>query len=987
MGQVSSFSQCYNFINYGISEGLAHEKVVDICQDKYGNLWFATLGGGLSKFNGLTFENITIRDGLASNYVRDVTADRNGNIWAATATGISKYDGKGFRNYSIGSGEETEASINVVYEDHAGNIWFSAPKGDLGKIDAISGEVQIYDVSHAPNDKVVAIAEDQAHQIWFISVVKGLFRFNGGEPVNIINHADFKGYLLSLFIDKEGIFWLGSTKGLLRFDPDKPNKIFDFFKPLEGIFLKTALVKDTSNFWGIAAFGLVEYDYHEVKSFTALQGFTDVNVNSMFCDREGNMWFATDGDGIYKLSNEIFTHYGPKQGLNSNPISSVVQDLQGRYWFSTYGGGVDIYDGKKFVNHGQIQGINNAYLWASTLDKQGNVWLGTRGSGIIRFDGERYKYFNVDDGLVYNAIRCLFTDSQNNLWIGTSNGLSRFDGVRFHNYTTENGLYDNVIWNISEPVDGKVMVVTRNGFSYYMEGKMKPDFNDPDVFNKRVNIALQDNLGNYWIGYSGHGILRVDYKTRKREFITSREGLSSDLIYNLIFDDDGNLVVGTERGMDIIFLAADGAVDRIKNYGKTEGFKNFQTAHNTAYKDMKGNIWFGGSEGAFKYNPEKASVNKTEPIIYISGLKLFYEEVDWMKYTDSTSNWFNLPVNPKLPYNENSLVIEYFGNSLTNPEEVTYKFRLVGLQEEWSPATSKSEAVYTNLSPGKYQFEVIAANSDGVWTKEPAVIAFEIVPPFWQEAWFFVILILGFLLAIKLFNDYRIRANLNKVLTVERIRAEELVKVRKRMARDFHDNMGNQLASITVFANLISLKLKDKSEEIDELLKNIEKHTKSLFNGTKDFIWSIDPESDHLGEVFTYIKDFGEDLFNRTDISFYSISDEMNGESLSLPSGWSRQIVLIFKEAMTNALKHSNATEVHFELNFTKSDFVIKLMDNGVGFGEKQKGKGNGFKNIHSRAEQINCKVEVESARERGTTILFRGSIQSEQKEKAFKLY
>lgn len=984
-----TYGQSYNFINYGISDGLAHEKVLDFCEDKYGNLWIATLGGGLSKFNGLTFQNLTIRDGLASNYIRDVMADKKGNIWAATAVGISRFDGKEVKNYDIPDDNDRENSVNIIFEDHAGYIWFSAPTGGIGKIDPKTDEIEILKIPNSTaNDKIIAITEDNHNVLWFISAVKGLFAYDGRVFTNYINNSDFKGYLLSVYADNNGILWLGSNKGLLRYNPAKPDVIDDFFHALKGVFIKSACVKDTSNFWCVSAYGIMQYDHGKVRTFGSQQGFSNLVVNNLYYDREGIIWVGTDGDGIYKLSNEIFAHYGREHGLTEHFITSILQDFSGKYWLSTYGGGVDIFDGQSFTNLGAEQGINNAYIWASTLDKQGNVWLGTKGSGLIKFDGKDYSYLDMGDGLVYNSIRCLFSDSQNNLWIGTSNGLSRFDGKEFHNYTTENGLYDNTIWNISEPIDGKIMVVTRHGFSYYIEGVMKKGFNEKSVFDKRVNVALEDEYGNYWIGYSGHGLLRISSDRKEYKLITTDDGLTSDLIYNLIFDDEGHLIVGYERGVDKLFLSGDNQVKRIKNYGKTEGFKNIQTTHNAVFKDEDGNIWFGAPDGVFKFQPHKEHPNKVEPVTYISGLKLFYQHVNWNTYVDSTSNWHNLPMNLKLPYDDNNLVIEYFGNSLNNPTEVKYKFRLRGLESEWSPVTAKSEAVYTNLSPGEYTFEVLAANSDGIWNQQPATFTFVIVPPFWKEPWFFILLFVLIVVAIKLFNDYRVRSNLNRILTVERIRAEELVKVRKRMARDFHDNMGNQLASITVFANLISLKLKDKSQEIDELLKNIEKHTKSLFNGTKDFIWSIDPESDNLGEVFTYIKDFGEDLFNNTNISFFSKADDLDGRNLPLPSGWSRQMVLIFKEAMTNALKHSSGDEVHLELNLDKNTFVILFMDNGVGLDHDRLGKGHGFKNMRSRASQINCTVEIESkVQNYGTIIRFRGSIQSEQKEKEIKIY
>lgn len=981
-------AQSYNFVNYDIGDGLVHDKVLDITEDNFGNLWIATLIGGLSKYNGVNFESYTIRDGLPSNYVRDIMVDSKGNLWAATAMGISMYDGHAFKNFYIDKDNENENSVSVIAEGKD-FIWFAAPKGGVGRLNPLNGEIEIYDLDQKfKSDKVIAITTDAAGNVWLISVVNGLFKLEGNKFVNVVKNADFKGYLLSIFVDDDGLMWLGSNKGLIKFDPDRPKEINNFFKPLEGIFIKSASVKDSTNFWALSAFGMLKVRNGSYKSIADTQGFTDSRVNTIYCDREGTVWAGTDGEGIYKLANETFIHFGQEHGLSGNPITAIVKDLDGKYYFTTYGGGIDIYDGARFTNINTNEGLINAYISCATLDKQGNIWFGTRGSGILKYDGEKYTQFDTGDGLIYNTVRCIFNDSQNNLWIGTANGISKYNGRGFNNYTTENGLYGNTIWNFQEPVPGKILVVTREGFTCFIEGRDPERFYQESIFNKRINVALEDKSGNFWIGFSGHGVLKYNRFSGLERYYTTEDGLTSDLVYNLILDKDDNLIVGTERGIDKIYLDKDRKVTRIKNFGEVEGFEDIQTIPNSYFQEDDGDIWFGTAKGIYKYQPANEHLNQIEPITYIAGLKLFYNEVDWSDYSDSLTQWSMLPENLKLPYDKNSLVVEYFGNSLVNPEDVKYQFRLEGLEKTWSPVTHRTEAVYTNLSPGEYTFEVKAANSDGKWNEMPARFSFEIVPPFWQEPWFFALTVIAFLVAIKLFNDYRIKANLDKVLTVERIRSEELVKVRKKMARDFHDNMGNQLASITVFANLINLKLKDKSKEIDELLQNIEKHTKSLFNGTKDFIWSIDPESDNLSEIFTYIKDFGEELYENVPIDFYSETFGLNGQSTPLPSGYSRQIVLIFKEAMTNALKHAKADEVYFALNLTGHEFVIEFRDNGMGLNSEKLGKGNGFKNMRSRARQINCNVNVESNPDKGGTVIkLFGKIESDQASKHMKIF
>ncbi len=982
------YSQSFNFMNFSIADGLVHDKVTDICEDSFGNLWIATLGGGLSKFNGVEFENITIKDGLSSNYVRAVLVDRAGRVWAATAEGISMYNGKQFRNYRIDQKEENN-SVQTLFEDLDGNIWFAAFGGHFGRIDAGTLELQFYSFPRASfNDNIIAINQDASGTIWLVSSIQGLLSFKGDKFQEVISNQDLGGYVLSVYNHNDTL-WIGTNRGIYYYDIHQPEPKIKTVPALNNIFIKKIRVINDRDIWMVTSSGIYNYHDGELRDFTAGEGFTNASVNTLFTDREGNIWFGTDGEGLYQLSGESFVRFGVEHGLTGHPVNAITRDHQGNYWLGTYGGGIIRFDGNEFIVYDKENGLSNTYISAASTDHEGNLWFGTLSAGLILYDGTTFHDIGENEGLELLGIRFLFLDSQNNMWIGSGEGLARWDGKSFTNFTTEDGLYDNIIWTISEPAPGRILIVTREGFNFFQDGKIDQGFNDPSIFSKRVNTAFEDSRGNYWIGYSGHGIIRVDHETGEISNYSDENGLNSNLIYNLIYDQESNnIVVGTERGIDRIHLDENLEVDRIKTFQRIEGFKNLQTLPQAVYQDTDGSIWFGTRRELFRYQPDKIKVNVNEPIVYISGVQLIYDDVDWKEYTDSVGSWYNVPIDLKLSHTNNNLAISFFGNSLRNPDEVRYKFRMVGLKNEWSVVTTNNQASYTNLSPGDYKFEVMAANSDGVWTREPAVFAFSIVPPFWQQPWFFGVVILYFIVMITLYNNYRVRANLNKILTIEKIRQEELTKVRKRMARDFHDNMGNQIASITMYANLISLKLQNRTDEIDHLLHNIEKHTKSLFTGTKDFIWSMDPDSDHLGKVFTYIKDFGEELFDNTPITFYSDIRGSGNDDIPLPSGWSRQIVLIFKESMTNTIKHSGASEVHLDLEPKSGGFVITCRDNGGGICNNQSSRGYGLKNMKVRAGQIGCELEFLSPEEgTGTVVRFMARLPRKERNGVVKKF
>jgi len=206
--------------------------------------------------------------------------------------------------------------------------------------------------------------------------------------------------------------------------------------------------------------------------------------------------------------------------------------------------------------------------------------------------------------------------------------------------------------------------------------------------------------------------------------------------------------------------------------------------------------------------------------------------------------------------------------------------------------------------------------------------------------------------------------------------SKEIDKVREKVAQDFHDEMGNNLASISVLSQLIQNKLGSAGQEVEALLNKIDIASKNLFSGTRDFIWAIDPKNDNLREVYYNLKDFGEELFDNTGINFYASFEQTNDDvSLKLPSGWSRQLVLIFKEAFTNALKYSEADAVNMLFVVSAEDFLIEVSDNGRGFPEEQLNSLRGIKNMRDRSSKIKAKLAIESTFQQGSRIRLRRKI------------
>lgn len=209
----------------------------------------------------------------------------------------------------------------------------------------------------------------------------------------------------------------------------------------------------------------------------------------------------------------------------------------------------------------------------------------------------------------------------------------------------------------------------------------------------------------------------------------------------------------------------------------------------------------------------------------------------------------------------------------------------------------------------------------------------------------------------------------------DRIRLEEeLENIRGDLSMDFHDNMGNHLASLAMFVGIIRNGIIESPKVVDALSK-VENLSKAISEGTRDFIWAIDPKNDNLKEIFFYLKDFGTELFENSGIDFQPSVHQIDRLNFLLPYGYSRQLIPIFKEGLTNCLKHAASTKVSLIFEVKNEHFIIRLEDNGKGFINKNEYNRCGIKNMYKRAEKINCYLKITSSKFKGTSIALNGFI------------
>ncbi|MBN2521172.1 MAG: hypothetical protein JXB17_11740, partial [Bacteroidales bacterium] len=759
---INALTQQYNFRNYSIDKGLVNSTVFSIMQDSRGYIWLGTDGGGVCRFDGINFVTFNTKNGLVDNIVRSLLEDHEGNIWIGTHKGISFYDGINFMNIDESKGLPI-APIFDLYEDSQNNIWAGSLGEGLHMIKLVSKDsVYIKTISKRKEgisaNYIFDIYEGEDKELW-LALFGGIniITLTGDSVTGLTKlDADYgeipSNYLLSIEKDSNGDLWFGTRD--------------------------------------IGVFKLIMHGKGkgEIIEYSPQNGFADYTVWDILHDSHGNLWFATERAGLIKHNMQGFKDYSEKNGFAGNQVMCLLEDDEGSIWAGTFQAGISQFLGEDFIHITEEDDLTNKKIFDIEQDKYGNYWLASEGDGLIKLtiinNVPKYAYYKIEDGLVSNFTSSLSIAPNGDIWIGTQDGISRFNGKKFKNYTKDfHDIFKNNVLSIFVDSEGYIWCGTRVGLALLSKDEqisihkekeegyelfnqiqtiIEDDFkniwfgtpggllkNDgtnlvyydemEGLHHKYIHSLTDDKYGNIWIGTFGGGLYKLDVHTDDSlpfRQMADDQLISSNNIYSLVFLNDSNLIIGTDKGFDRIELDSLQIIIKVNHYDKTNGFIGVENNLNSIYKDNFNNIWFGTVKGLTVYNPFEEKEYFPPPKVHITDIDLFYKGVDWIEKTGSIAAWFNIPGELFLKYKENHLTFKYTGIYLNNPEKVTYKYILEGLETDWSPVRKDNKVTYPGLPHGEYTFKVMAYNDKGEPCKEPAAFDFTIHPPFWKTTWF-----------------------------------------------------------------------------------------------------------------------------------------------------------------------------------------------------------------------------------------------------------
>jgi ligand-binding sensor domain-containing protein/signal transduction histidine kinase len=995
---------------FKVEDGLPHDRIRCVMEDSRGFLWIGT-GDGLARFDGSRFVSYGVAEGLPHPGVEDILEVPDGSLWLATGAGVVRFDvnespalPSAFRTFRLGE-DLGSNKVRRIHRDRAGRIWAGAAWG-LFVLEPGTDRFRRVSIDlpkpPVPMINAGAFAQGPGGELW-VGTAWGLVRIlPDGRQASYVPPPKRVQGIQDLHVDSAGQVWICWDHDVTVFRPRS--------LPTDGRIPMTAPKSRCSDasasalaageschvappgsltdFWfrihassaGIQLLGphgLFDVRNGGLRPDETAAHFARSQLACVAEDRHGSLWIGTESGGLVRIARTGFWRYGTEDGLVNEHVTSIFEDAAGELCVTTQQWAIHRFDGAGFVGVRPALPRDITYPgWGwnqiALQDREGEWWYAT-GQGLARYpavarleDLRRTppkKIYTASDGLLGNNIFRIFEDSRGDIWIATigadQQGLSRWERStgRIRQHELAPGQF---------PVTAFAEDASRNvwagfyggGLARYRGDRLDPFPAGGDIPLGLVSQILRDARGRLWASTMEQGLVRVDDPTADRPSFRAygrTDGLDSERVYAITEDGAGNLYAANSRGI----ARLDPATGRLRFYTAAQGLAS--TAYDSALRDRHGRLWFGTSDGLFRLDPE-AEPRAQPPRVFLRGLEVQGERVSLPAVGTGT---LSLPI---LRHDRNQLRIEFASPALGAAERMRYRYVLQGRGGGWSRWSTDASVQYAALPAGRYRFVVEAVTADGVRSPEPASLEFRILAPPWRSPWFLA----GLGLALAAFLIWLHRLRVARLLAVARVRA--------RIAADLHDDLGTSLYRISILSELADRRIGTSGSDARRLLSEIGETARALIDSTGDMVWSVDPRRDDLASLATRVRAYASELLEAHGIE-WTLELSPGAEKTLVGAQTRRQIYLVFKEALHNALRHGRPTRVTLRVSAADSHLECEIRDDGAGFASGPPARddagsdGYGLQTMRERARSLGADLRVWSAPGEGTRVWLRAPL------------
>jgi len=806
--------------NYSVDDGLPSSEIYHIIQDSKGYIWMAT-NMGVSRFDGSTFRNFDVQNGLPENTIFEIYEDEIGRVWFISFPFQLSY----FWNNAIHPFKYNNVLRKIAGKglipikksfmvDKNNDVWFSFINGgEINKIDN-SGHLEV--IKEIKNTSYsVAIEEIRGHLLAaqagnresndFIISIKTKKIKSSVKVIRPFGEYAFANFMVYLTDKGELLYCQNSLLILIRLDGT--SKTID----IKGRILWLSVENDGSIWIGKESEGIEKYSLNHLDDPPSESYLNGISVSSVLVDNEGGVWFSSLGSGAYYLPSKAFVSYTMEDGLSGKNIQTV-EAFQNKIFLGSDSYSLDVIKKGKVSNISDFSNESKTINILRSYDDK-KLWVGAK-TILYSFHNATFKKIinnhksfvnRLVKGNFIFSIKDIYPISLNEVMLAQMRSLSI---VRDGKVVYDSYLDDNIqlrIESIKKETDSSFLLGTFNGLWRLVGTSFRYLGGESVLLRQRTtDIVVLKNGKGYVLGTKGYGLVVKLYGSNSIFQITQSDGLSSNSITSLLLTGD-ELWVATNNGLNLLNV---NNLDR-DNLGIIV-FKKESGLISNEINQIKGDknyIYIATNDGFTIFDRKKYHPLRNPPPIFIQGVSIMKRDT-------------LIAENYSLRDNQNFITISFSGITFRDPSDLVYKYRLVGLSEKWM-FTNNLQVEYAFLPPGKYRFEVLAINSEGLESSQPAVVSFIIHPPFWKTWWFIsIMLVIMSIVIIAYINNRMRRVKRENALQsdINKYRQQALVR---QMDPHFVFNTLNSIQSFIIKNdNLTSTKYLSKFSKLMRLVLN-----------------------------------------------------------------------------------------------------------------------------------------------------------------------
>ncbi len=933
-----------------------------------GTLWISTQDGNIIRMRDGKFESVRLPPGLVLD--QKAKPSDESLLWERRIQQEQILEGsKGMEDESALYGR-THA---VLIEDGEGAVWWHISPTAVVRLKGDSWSV-FTPTNGLPAGGVRQLAVDHEGRVWAEADGK-LHRYDGDGWDTHQEAVPLGGRWPVLASANEGGLWVAEPHGswfhkggeVRRFSSGQwhsgPKPILAV--PTPGSIITCLMEDHSGHIWYGTASGVGVFfsdsdgNWHRLK---AQNPFTQGYVSCLFEDSQGNIWIGSVGDGLYRVTRQPLTMLTLPPSSENAEINTLCVAHDGAIWIGTGGFGLLRFKDNNFTTFGDAQEHSN-HVCAVFEDSQSNLWAGTS-EGLFQLETNRFVRV-IGPSEMTNWVKVLFEDRTGRLWIGAVGGLICREKNRFtvFHLRADRGYCD--IRSIAEDPTGNLWIGTVGQGLFLLPHDQTEDLHHVEEYpatDARSLFCSKD--GTLWIGSWGEGLIR--YSNGVFTTFTTDNGLPSDRIQSIINDDENRLWLSTDNG--VVGIATQLLQNYKHGYSPPLWCNHLSLAEGLANRGCSGsgqpvstrtqNGWllFPDHEGICMLNPNSITTKPQVPVVLAEAV-----QADGKTLTLTQSGEFQALSSTR------RFEFDYAAPDLSLSQTLSFRYRLEGMDHDWVKTGAQNVANYSQLRPGHYKFDVMVSGSDGEWHKAEQEVNLYVVPQLWERRWIQILASGLFIGTMAGGITWGMRRKFQ--LRVERLEMQQAVeKERRRIARDLHDELGARLTA-TALQGELAVQDGTISEKAKSELNFMNQRVRQLIGTVDEVVWTTDPQNDTLPDLAAFLCDYIERLLAPTGIGCrLEVDSEL--PDLPLPALARRNMLLAFKEALNNSIRHAKARTIYFKIHLKNDLLHVEISDDGHGF-EANNGRpgGKGLSNIKSRMELIRGQATIRSGADTGTTV------------------